>query len=433
MNFVKTVFLKLANMLGLTLQEKPTEPINEFYKPLSLTNVIAQTVSTITIDDSEVNVIGDSKKALFLQQIAEDFTADILPIATTITLGTGDCLVKPFTDGEKIGIDVITNENFVVCDSIGNFIKAAIIKCDEIKRSSDTFQRFEAQRLINGGVMIYNYCFKNGNMARLTDVEAWANIQEQIFIPNCPNLLFGRIKNPLVDRLNVNSTNGVPITNGLESIMQKAMDAYFRFNDEFERSEKFIFADKTLFIRDEEGKIKLPTGKSKLFYHVRGTTDNNLIHEFNPQIRQSELQAGIEENFKMLELFAGFSNGVLTSPTTNYATATEMKNSLKKTFAFVKKFRRRIEQGTQEFFNAVSILANRNNLVVDGVWELKWDWSYDYVEESREKFNQLIQMEASGIIDKAEVRAWGMNEAYEIAQDKVEQIKTETPPLFNEV
>ena len=398
MNFVKSVFLKLANMLGMSLQEKPTEATSEFYKPLSLTNVIAQTVSTITIDDSEVNVIGDSKKALFLQQIAKDFTTDTLPIATTIALGTGDCIIKPFTDGEKIGIDVISNENFVVCDSIGNFIKAAIIKCDEIKKNTDVYQRFEAQRLINGGVMIYNYCFRNGNMANLADVESWATIQEKIFIPNCPNLLFGRIKNPLVDRLNINSVNGVPITNGLDSIMQKAMDSYFRFNDEFERSEKFIFADKTLFVRDKDGNVNLPMGKRKLFQSIRGTTDNNLIHEFNPQIRQNELQAGIEENFKMLELFAGFSNGILTSPTTNYATATEMKNSLKKTFAFVKKFRRRIEQGSQEFFNAVSVIANRNNMVVDGKWELKWDWSYDYVEESREKFNQLVQMEAAGIM-----------------------------------
>ena len=78
----------------------------------------------------------------------------------------------------------------------------------------------------------------------------------------------------------------------------------------------------------------------------------------------------------------------------------------------------------------MSVISNRNNLVVDGAWELKWDWSYDYIEESREKFNQLIQMEAAGIIDKAEVRAWGMGEAYETAREKIEQIQT--PQIFNE-
>lgn len=431
MEFVKSIFLKLANLLGMSLQEKPIECANDFYKAISITNVIAETVATIAVDDSEVSVVGDSKKAKFLSRIANDFNSDILALAATVALGTGDCLIKPFTDGEKIGIDVITNENFVVCDSVGNFIKSVIIKCDEFKQGNNIYQRFEAQKMIDGGVKIYNYCFKNGNMASLNEVAAWADIDENVFVPNCPNLLFGRIKNPIVNRLNVNGINGVPITNGLNELMQKALDAYFRFNDEFERSEKFIFADKTLFVRDKNGEIVLPSGKNKLFHKIRGNTDNNsLIKEFNPQIRQAELQAGIEENFKMLEMFAGFSNGILTAPTTNYATATEMKNSLKKTFSFVKKFRRRIERGTQEFFNAVSVISNRNNLVVDGAWELKWDWSYDYIEESREKFNQLIQMEAAGIIDKAEVRAWGMGEAYETAREKIEQIQT--PQIFNE-
>lgn len=431
MEIVKTVFLKLANMLGMTLQEKPIEQANDFYKNISITNVIAETVATITVDDSEVSVVGDSKKAQFLNAIADEFNSDILSVVATIALGTGDCLIKPFTDGEKIGVDIVTNENFVVCDSVGNFIKSAIIKCDEIRRDNDVYQRFEAQQMIDGGVKIYNYCFKNGNLINLTDVESWADIPETIFIANCPNLLFGRIKNPVVNRLNVNGVNGVPITNGLNELMKKAVEAYFRFNTEFELSEKFIFADKTLFTRDKNGDIVMPSGKNKLFHKIRGNTDNNnLIHEFNPQIRQTDMLAGIEENFKMLEMFAGFSNGILTSPTTNYATATEMKNSLKKTFAFVKKFRRRIERGTQEFFNAVSVLANRNNLVVDGKWELKWDWSYDYVEESREKFNQLIQMEAAGIVDKAEVRAWGMNEAYDVAKEKIDQI--DNTQLFSE-
>ena len=42
-------------------------------------------------------------------------------------------------------------------------------------------------------------------------------------------------------------------------------------------------------------------------------------------------------------------------------------------------------------------------------------------------------MEAAGIIDKAEVRAWGMNEAYEIAQERVDEIQTDAPNLYNEV
>lgn len=102
-----------------------------------------------------------------------------------------------------------------------------------------------------------------------------------------------------------------------------------------------------------------------------------------------------------------------------------MKNSLKKTFSFVKRFRRRIEGGNKELFHAIDIIMNVNENSPLGEWDISHQWSYDYIEETREKFNQLIQGHAIGAIKTAEVTAWALDMPIDQAQEYVDEIKAE--------
>ena len=108
----------------------------------------------------------------------------------------------------------------------------------------------------------------------------------------------------------------------------------------------------------------------------------------------------------MLELCCGFSRGVFTSPETSFATATEMKNSLKKTFAFVKRFRKRLELGDKMLFHAIDIIMNLNGNTPMGEWTISHDWSYDYIEETKERFNQLMQGHSAGVVSDETLCAW---------------------------
>ena len=138
------------------------------------------------------------------------------------------------------------------------------------------------------------------------------------------------------------------------------------------------------------------------------------------------MNESIEVNFKMLELLAGLSNGVLTSPTTNFATATEMKASLQATFAFMTKFRKSLENGTIDLLNAVNVLLNANNITPDGEWDVQFDWSSSYIENIQEQFNRLMQAESIGAVDKSEVRSWVMDEDLQTAEGKVAEIAERT-------
>jgi hypothetical protein len=213
----------------------------------------------------------------------------------------------------------------------------------------------------------------------------------------------------------------------MDNVFEQAKRSYYRFNEEYEAKEPMIFIDKTLLKRDKDGTVRPPSGKERIVQQVRTPVDKTLIHEYSPEIRSESLDKGIEVNFRMLELLTGMSAGVLTKPDTNYATATEMKAALQMTYAFVTKFRKVLESGTDDLIYAVNAIANRNNVTPIGDYETKYDWSDSYVENLNDRFNQLIQAESIGAVDTAEVRAWTMNEDDETSKDRVAEIKASNP------
>lgn len=439
MNFIRRIFLKLAERLGLSLQPKPVM-VDDYSNTVNipLTATIANGVATLTMQDSDITIEGDSARARYMQDFLDYYTGNRMDVAAEVALGTGDCIVKPYTDGTRLGVDIIKNGDFVVCEAIGNDILSCIMKVGEFKDEYNTlYERFETQMVrqteteagqLVDTLIIINTAYRNGKDIPLADVPVWAGISPEERIPNVSKPLFGRYKCPTVNRQDVNGPNGVKITYGLDSVMEQAVEAYNRFNREYSSGEKMVFIDKTLMDRDEKGNLRYPDEKKKnMFMLVKGVGGKEgLIQEHTPDIRSADLEKGIEVNNKMLELLAGLSQGILTPPTTSYATATEMRAALNKTFAVITKFRRNLEKGTNDLLEAIDVIANRNNLAPIGPWKAQYNWSSGYIEQMNEHFSQLMMAQGIDAVEKAEVRSWLMDEPYEEAKQRVEQIAEES-------
>lgn len=438
MNFIQRIFLRLAEKIGLSLQPKPvmvddySDTVN-----ISLTAVIASKLATLTLQDSCITIEGDSARARYMQEFLNYYTGDRMDVAAEVALGTGDCIIKPYTDGDRLGVDIIKNYDFVVCESIGNDILSCIMKVGEFRDEYNTvYERFETQSVKQAEteagqtvdvLIIQNTAYKNGKEIALSDVPAWAGIKPEEIIPNVSKPLFGRYKCPTVNRQDVNGTNGVKITYGLDSVIDQAVEAYNRFNREYASGEKMVFLDKTLMDRDEKGDLKYPDEKKRhMFMLVKGVGGKEgLIQEYAPDIRADALEKGIEVNNRMLEMLAGLSPGILTPPTTSKATATEIRTALQGTFATITKFRRTLEKGTSDLLDAVDAIASRNNLTPMGPWKVQYDWSDGYIEQMAEHFNQLMMAEGIGAAGKEDINAWLFNVSLEDAKKRVQEIAEE--------
>lgn len=438
MGLLQKIFIKLAEKFGLNLQQKPVE--RDDYSDvtnISLTAVVSGKLATLTLQDSDITIEGESARAQFMQKFLDYYTGDRIDAAAEVALGTGDCIIKPYTDGKRIGVDIIKNKDFVVCESIGNDIRACIMKVGEVKDEyGAVYERFETQMVRQAetaagqmvdALMIINTAYKNGRDIPLTDVDAWAGISPEEIIPNVSKPLFGRYKCPTVNREDINGVTGVKITYGLDGVMKQAVEAYNRFNLEYASGEKLVFIDKTLMDRDAQGNIIYPGEKRNMFHLVKGVGGKEgLIQEYTPDIRSDALEAGIEVNNRMVELLCGLSQGILTPPTTSYATATEMRAALNNTFAVITKFRRALEKGTNDLLDAIEVIANRNELAPIGPWKVQYDWSSGYIEQMNEHFSQLMMAQGIDAVEKAEVRSWLMDEPYEEARQRVDQIAEES-------
>lgn len=434
MGWVQTIFLSLAKRFGLELQAKP-KYIDDYNSPVSLTAVISNRITTLTMQDSSINVNGTSSRAKYLDEILQKYKYQKMYAALETALGTGDCLIKPYTDGERIGIDIIKNGDFVICDSIEDFIKSCIIKTGEIRTDNGTlFERYEVQKLNGTTLEIYNFAYKNGSEIPLESVQAWANIKPYQAIPNMTGVLFARYKCPTLNRGNINGVNGVKITHGLEEIINDAMYMYRSMVEEYKRKESFIFADKTMFEKDKKtGEITLPKDKKGIFLKIRGQDDKTLIQEYSPSIRTTEYENGSKFTFAMLELMCGLSNGILTEPTTSFATATEIKAALFATNAYIMRLRYITDGGNKDLLRCFDVIANYNNLTPMGDWEYVSDWSSGYLEQITEQYNRLLSAQGIGAVEVAEVRAWLMDEDLETARKRVEEIaEQEGKDLLNE-
>lgn len=425
-SMIEGIILKIANRLGLELQKKKDLKIKYSEKGINPTAIGANVVTNIAVDDSDIQVVGDSARAQAIQELLYYYVDNILSVAAEVSLGTGDCLIRPFTDGNDIGFNIIGSDDFLITASIGYRLKGVIIKLDEYETRTSVYRLFESQSLRTEGdkqvVVINRFAFKGSEETDISKT-IWKDITTEEYIV-ADQLLLGRYKCPTINRDNYNSANGVPITFGCAEIIDNIKKKYEQYNDEFDRKESKIFADRTLFRRDKNDKLELSSAKE--FVSVRGGVDGGItsqIYDYSPSIREEEFKSANDFNLSILELCCGFSRGIFTSPETSFATATELKNSLKKTFAFVKSFRRRIEHGNKELFNAVNIIMNLNSVTPDGKWELQHDWSYDYIEQTSEKFNQLIQSLDRNAIKTEDLTAWVLNLRPEEAAEYVEDIE----------
>lgn len=432
---VRSIFLKIADKIGLQLVSKSETDINFSEEGLNPTAIGASVVANIAIDDSEIIIDGTSARADTLRKIKEYYTDELQNATAEVCLGTGDAIVRPYTDGSHIGLNIIGNDNFVVTESIGTHLKGVIMKLDEYENKNSMYRLFESQTLKDdlspAIVYIRRFAYKDNKEISLGDT-SWQNMPNEEYI-TAEQLLLGRYKCPTLNRDNYNSVNGVPITFGCEEIIEKIKVKYQQYNEEFDRKQSLIFADRTMFKKDTEntmGGMKKQIDGTH-FVKLKGGVDGgikDMIEEFSPAIREAEFQAANNFNLSVLELCCGFSRGVFTTPETAFATATEMKNSLKKTFAFVKRFRKRLEFGDRMLFGAIDIILNSNNITPVGDWQIRHDWSYDYIEETKERFNQLIQGHTAGVVKDETLCAWINNLDEEEAARYMAELKATSEP-----
>lgn len=427
---VKVMFMKIWNKI-LALFGKKQLPDDmlmqandkftydyENIKDINFTAIFANKLANITISDSNIDVVGDNKRAELLQETLKRLKKKLKKIVAR-DLGTGGVLVVPYVNRNKIYFNIITQNRFSINKMIGDDIVDCTIMAEHIVRNQEHYYRWADYMLENNNLYIRYRSTLDGEPIEMTLIPEWANI-EDISITNVDKMPFMYIKSPIDNRKEMDKY-GAPITYGCDKQIAKIMNDLEQIDREYSLKEAFVGADITMF----KGEDALPTNG---LYKKINAGEDNFWEVFDPAFRDTSYYNKLMNDFALLEKAVGTDRGILTEPLSTYQNKDEARRANQNTFSIIDDVRDSLEDGLKDFLYACDVLANYYSLSPQGDYELSTDWSYAILEDSTQEFSQLCQGESRGVIRKAELRQYlKPNETIEEAQAVIDKIKKESP------
>lgn len=421
-NLIKRLFSRKRTVTS-DQQQAENEAYNDEYMDTSKINfnaIFSNSISTLTVSDCTCEIPADNKRAELLNEVLQSVWSKIKKI-TSKALGTGGCIIVPYVSGGKIFFNVIKQNRLIINGVLGDKITAATVIAESLTINDALYYRLVNYEIVNNTLYITHKSINAYGAAAV--VEEWENIQD-IAIANVDRVPFGFIKSP-VDNRKESDDYGVPITYGCDDIKEQIMECLKQIRKEFKAKKARLQVDDRAFAKDP--KTGKPIVEDDLYMAVQG--DPDLFNIFDPAFRESSYHARLDKLYGLFEKQVGTDRGILTEPETRGATATEIKNAVKKTFAIITDTRKAIEKGLEDFIYACDVLANYYNLTPPGKYQINFDWDYSLIESSTEKWQQMQDLQAIGGMSKAELRAWQTGESIEEAQKAVDEISKKEPDI----
>lgn len=383
--------------------------------------MVANALSTYTLSDSTISIIGDSARAEVLREVSDRHSV-LLKSILSDALGAGLVVSLPHThvvgNRRKICIDTVGKDRVFLTDVAGDDVLSCTIAADMRIINSRTYIRFADYTLDGDAYVIRSRAVLDGSPAPLDIQKDWADIPPEIRISGVDRLPIAFLHCPTSNRM-PDSRDSVPVTYGCDETIKKITETLAQIEKEYATKETRVFAHETLFGKND---------KLTNVYKVNGDK-TDFFQSFSPDIRSSAFFDKLTHHFAMLEREIGCSPGVLTELATGSATATEIRAKMYKTFAFCTDIQKAVEKYYNDLMYACDVMANVYNLSPAGEYDIKYDWSYGLLEDPAMTYQQIKEGVADGVISKAEYRRFLTDETIAEAETEIAKIAEESPTL----
>lgn len=407
---------------------------------------VCESLANLMLTDFTLPVEGTSARATWLDGVSSDFVRDTATTAISLAFETGDAVIVPLWNGIDFDNVVVGAPDFEILSSVGNRIRSMVYVVDS--RRLDDGTRYELLQHIelvsyrtDAGEASANhyrlYVAKDGMISDMEPgqaLDAWADYETDWYVPNVDRLLVARFRSFAIDPKHPNTTKGVPICFGAAEPIREIRYLLDQMHTEFGLSEKAIMADKRMFRKvavrgldgEEDYATVLPKGRERLFVATRPNDSGDPIHDWSPDIRYEAYLADLDRQEQLVEKAVGVSSGIISSPNDmNYQNVDNVRKSQQKTIGFIKSARRVAEACLTDLVYAWDVLANYYGINPVGDYDVKFDWSDDYVNTFADQQNALIAGESIGATDAVDYRMFMFGESPEVAKQRVDEIKAE--------
>lgn len=330
-------------------------------------------------------------------------------------LALGSLIIKPLLSG---AVEFVTADNFIPV----HFKGGRPVDCVFIERKqldeNKFFHRFERHTLTDAGLTITNKAYRSSSSSKigtpvpLYEVEAWAELPDEISYPGMDKIDFGYYRNPLKNRID-GSRCGVSVYSGAAIDRIKAADVQAsRLDWEYESGERAIHVDERALKTTLSGKKTVAKSHERLYRGLNIDQKNDeLFKEYSPQMRDDSYRQGLETALRQVEFAVGLAYGDLSDAQYVEKTATEIKAAKQRKYNRVAAIQENLKDCLEDLVDA---LAFYNASYTTG-YSLSCSFNDSILTDEESERNQDRQDVSMGVQRLEEYRAKWYGEDLETA------------------
>ncbi|MBQ7767567.1 MAG: hypothetical protein IJ403_01640 [Oscillospiraceae bacterium] len=314
----------------------------------------------------------------------------------------GTVIMKP--NGDAIQLYKYGEFEITHCTD-GNIDGVVFHNCQKVDDKWHT--RLEYHRFVGKSYVITNKCYVGSSpddTRAAIDIKQtpWAGLLEEAWIQNVEAPLFGVLRMPHANNIDVDSPFGLPVFSEAIQELRDLDIAYSRNAKEIVDSKRIVFADDALISQDGTKVIKGALAAQKkaatldlpdMVRMVQGDGTEIFYQEVNPQLNTDTRLKGINALLSQIGYKVGFSNGYFVfNEASGIQTATGVEAEQQRTIQFVKDVRDKLENCLNGLIYALNTFADLYGLSPRGTYEVVYDFgdiTYDR-EHDRARWWQYV-------------------------------------------
>lgn len=406
-------------------------------KTINFAKAVCSETARLTMLATKITIDGSARAEWLQEQI--DSIYHKLRDWVEYGCAYGTVILKP--NGK--GIDLVTPNNFMITDSENGEISGVVFVNREVV-GKKYYTRLEYHRFIDGMYAISNRCYigdsENDTSKRIDIAKTpWSELLEESFIQNVDSPLYGVLKMPHANNVDVDSPMGLPIFSDAIEELKDLDIAYSRNSKEILDSKRTVLIDSDRLL-PSGGKVKQTgayfdrtreeMGLPDYVKNVYGNGQEDFYQEINPTLNTDTRLSGLNALLSQIGYKIGYSNGYFVfNESTGIQTATGVEAEQQRTVQFIKDVRDKVQGCLDRVIYALSVFADLYNLAPVGTYETVYD--FGDITYNRDEDRQRWW----GYVVSGKVPAWmffvkfeGMSE--EEAKAMIAEATPKQPTLF---
>ena len=409
----------------------------EHIKTINFAKAVCSETARLTMLGTKITIDGSARAEWLQKQIDNIY----FKLRDWVEYGCayGTVILKP--NGK--GIDLVTPNNFMITDYENGEITGVVFVNRETV-GKKYYTRLEYHRFVDDVYAITNRCYigdsENDTSKRIDIAKTpWSELLEESFIQNVNSPLYGVLKMPHANNVDVDSPMGLPIFSDAIEELKDLDIAYSRNSKEILDSKRLVLLDSDrllpsggkvaqtgVYFKNQRESMGLPD----YVKNVYGNGTEDFYQEINPQLDTDTRLSGINALLSQIGYKIGYSNGYFVfNERTGLQTATQVESDDRRTIQFIKDVRDKVEGCLDNVIYALNVFADLYNLAPVGVYEAIYDFgdiTYDLETDRARWWGYVVAGKVPAY--KYFMKFEGMSE--EDSKAMIEEAAPKQPTLF---